>query len=88
MRNLRLYAHELKQIAAALDKLSQAGIRTDNIIVGQHRVLVAREQPPPGSDQRDTAQWVITGIERVGAEPHLASRSYDPRDGDLRARVE
>lgn len=87
MRNLRLYAHELKQIAAALDKLSQAGIRTDNIIVGQHRVLVALEQPPSGSDQRDTAQWVITGIERVGQGSGFTPRAYDPREGDLRAPV-
>lgn len=63
---LRLALYELRAIADALEKLTRAGIRTDNIIVGQHRVFVTQEQPPPGADQRDTAQWVVTGIERVG----------------------
>ena len=67
-RGLRLTVYDLRNIASALEKLTQSGVITDNIRVGSHRVVLRRDLPNPASE-RDGATYVVTAIKPYGYDP-------------------
>lgn len=64
---MELPLYELQKIVTSLEKLSTAGIVTDSIIVGNHRVSVRYDLPAAGGNssqwERETGSWVITDIQ-------------------------